>query len=82
MSMELNKTSPNQDGSSRHPMHGQHTTSPQDLAGDAARLRKSNSISSLDKLTQKIRENHRGFVPVKDEEIRETKKQEINKPTI
>ena len=82
MSVDLNKTSPNQDGSSRHPIHGQLTTSPQDHAGDAARLRKSNSISSLDKLTQKIRETHRGVAPAKEEEKRETKKQEINNPTI
>lgn len=82
MSVDLNKTSPNQDGSSRHPIHDQLTTSPQDISRDAARLRKSNSISSLDKLTQKIRETQRGLAPVKDEEKRETKKQEINKPSI
>ena len=82
MSVDLNKTSPNQDGSSRHPIHDQHTTSPQDFARDAARLRKSHSISSLDKLTQKIRETHSGVAPVKDEEKRETKKHEINKPSI
>jgi hypothetical protein len=78
----MNKTSPNQDGSSRHPIHGQHTISPQDLPRDAARLRKSHSISSLDKLTQKIRETHRGHAPVKDEDNRETTKHEINKPSI
>jgi len=82
MSVDLNKTSPNQDGSSRHPIHDQLTTSPQDISRDAARLKKSNSISSLDKLTQKIRETQRGLAPVKDEDKRETKKQEINKPSI
>jgi hypothetical protein len=82
MSVDLNKTSQNQDGSSRHPIHGQHLTSPQDIARDAAHMRKSHSISSLDKLTHKIRETYRGVAPIKDEEKRETKNHDINKPSI